>query len=136
MAIRTWKFQSGKRGHVVVLEHNPWSGRRVLKLDGNEMMNEMPWDNLRHSYKFACDKLDCEVTVGRSYLVLSVKYTFTVGGILVEPDTGISDMCLLHPCSPPAESTLLQPASTSANGTNETNLLRADNASTKESEVL
>ena len=111
MAIRTWKFQSGKRGHVVVLEHNPWSGRRVLKLD-------------------------CEVTVGRSYLVLSVKYTFTVGGILVEPDTGISDMCLLHPCSPPAESTLLQPASTSANATNETNLLRADNASTKESEVL
>src|SRR5690349_17917627 len=72
MAIRTWKFQSGKREHVVVLKHNPWSGRRVLTLDGREIMNEAPWDNLRHSYKFACERRDCEVTVGRSYLVWSV----------------------------------------------------------------
>src|SRR5437764_1480995 len=85
MAKRTWILKLEDGDHIVHLDHNYWSTRRIITLDNRVIDDETPINNLRHEYEFGCAGHAYKVTVGRSYLVLTVSYTLTVDGIIIEP---------------------------------------------------
>src|SRR5258707_3071757 len=97
MASRTWKFVLNEREHVVTLDHNFWSTRRVITLDGKTIEDRTPIDNLRHEYEFSCERHKLRVVVGRTYWTLSVSYELHLDGKQMPADTSQPSGRLLRP---------------------------------------
>ena len=85
MARRSWLFNLDGRQHTVVLEHNYWTTRQVICVDGSVIVDKTPLHNLADEHCFMLAEHICCVSVGRRYLAFGVKYTLTLDGNVIAP---------------------------------------------------
>lgn len=84
MAYKAWKFELEGQSHIVELEHGYWSGRRLIRIDGQVTDRRVKFCDTGSSHRFEISGHECVVrVVYRWSKPLSFSYECTIDGELV-----------------------------------------------------
>jgi len=78
---KTWIVTLDGEKHVVELEHGYWSGKRVIKLDGQKVDESRKWFDTGTEHRFKINEHQCILRI--LYRTLHYDYELYVDGHLV-----------------------------------------------------
>ena len=81
MAYRAWRFELEGQSHIVELEHGYWSGKRLIRIDGEVTDRSYKPIDTGTTHRFEIGEHECLVrVVYRWWKPLSFGYECTVDG--------------------------------------------------------
>ena len=84
MAYRAWKFDLEDKSHIVELEHGYWSGKRLIRIDGQVTEQSAKFFDTGSTYRFNISDHECIVRVKYDWWKpLSFSFECTIDGIPV-----------------------------------------------------
>ena len=82
MAKKIWRFELGDGEHTVELEHGYWSGKRVIRVDGERLERTRRLVDSGSQHAFEIDGHPCAVHIRTNGITFT--YDLVVGGRSVE----------------------------------------------------
>ena len=79
MAQQTWDLYVDGNRHVVELEHGYWSGRRIIRVDGNEVVNHRQFNDRGSKHPVQIGSREAVVTIRTNGFIF--RYDLVVDGV-------------------------------------------------------
>lgn len=78
MGKKTWQFTLQDRKHTVALEHGYWSAKRIISVDGVEIIRcPAKWDtDLGSEHFFRVAGVSCKLRIRSDWRFLGLKYKY------------------------------------------------------------